>query len=372
MRRPIKLAIWRGVSGIFGWKRPPNGEFWFRMDAKWALSSLAGLLSISIVATAQTNPAATLPPQQFADLGECVLESGAVIADCKIGFVTLGKLNAERSNAILFPTFYGGNTGHIVPYLGPGKLVDTHKFFVIVVDSFGNGISSSPSNSTKQPGAAFPAMSIRDMVRQQKRMLDREFEIERLHAVMGVSMGAMQAFEWAAWSPNSADKFVAIAGSPQLATYDLALWDTHSRLFRLMIDCQCQTPAQLFAGMRFLNNWETNAGAPLAQREKVLGDIANAKFDIRLAHDRLLQLGAMIGHDVSRNMDGDMQKAAAAVGNKMFVIVGAKDIIVTPGPALSFAKLAGAKTLEIATCGHDIPRCQSDTINAAVNEFLRR
>ena len=82
MRRPSKLAIWRGVSGIFGWKRPPNGEFWFRMDAKWALSSLAGLLSISIVATAQTNPAATLPPQQFADLGECVLESGAVIADC--------------------------------------------------------------------------------------------------------------------------------------------------------------------------------------------------------------------------------------------------------------------------------------------------
>ncbi len=372
MRRLSKLAISCGVSGIFGWKRSSIGEFAFPALVKWALSSLAGLLSISVVATAQTTSAPSLPPQQFAELGECVLESGAVIADCRIGYVTLGKLNAERSNAILFPTFYGGNTGHIVPYLGPGKLVDTDKFFVIVVDSFGNGISSSPSNSTKQPGAAFPAMSIRDMVRQQKRMLDREFKLERLHAVMGISMGAMQAFEWAAWSPNSADRFVAIAGSPQLATYDLALWDTHSRLFRLMLDCQCQTPAQLFAGMRFLINWETNATTPTAQRDKVLGDITNAKQDLRFAHDRLLQLGAMIGHDVSRNTDGDMQKAAAAVGNKLLVVVGSKDIVVTPGPALSFAKLSGAKALEIPVCGHDIPRCQSETINAAVNDFLRR
>ncbi len=382
-----KLAIWRGFSGIFGWKRPPIGEFGISIAAGRtgivrASRHLAMLLLIgaSINAAAQstappagTTPSApTLPPQQFADLGECVLESGAVIADCKIGFVTLGKLNATRSNAILFPTFYGGVTAPIVAYLGPGKLVDTDKYFVIVVDSFGNGVSSSPSNSPKQPGAAFPAVSIRDMVRQQKRMLSQHFKLDRLHAVMGISIGAMQTFEWAVWAPEIAEKFVAIAGSPQLATYDLALWDTHSRLFRLMLDCQCQTPAQLFAGLRFLMNSEANASTPASQSQKVLGDIANNKMDVRFAHDRLLQLGAMMGHDVTRNTDGDMQKAASAVGNKLFVVVGTKDIIVTPTPALNFAKLAGAKTLELNTCGHDIPRCEAQTINTAVNAFLAR
>jgi homoserine O-acetyltransferase/O-succinyltransferase len=352
----------------------------FQFARGWQCA-LALLLGSAIHAFAQANlappaavpaVAASLPTQQFAELGECVLESGAVIADCKIGYVTLGQLNAERSNAILFPTFYGGVTAPIVAYLGPGKLVDTDKYFVIVVDSFGNGISSSPSNSLKQAGAAFPAMSIRDMVRQQKRMLGQHFKLDRLHAVMGISMGAMQAFEWAVWAPQFAEKFVAIAGSPQLATYDLALWDMHMRLFRLMVDCQCQTPAQLLAGIRFLSNTEANVSMPRAQRDKALGDIANSKADLRVAHDRLLQVGAMTGHDVARNTDGDLQKAAAAVGSKLFVVVGSKDTVVTPAPALNFAKLAGAKTLEISACGHDIPRCQADTINTAVNAFLAR
>jgi homoserine O-acetyltransferase len=119
-------------------------------------------------------------------------------------------------------------------------------------------------------------------------------------------------------------------------------------------------------------NSEANASTPASRSQKVLGDIANNKMDVRFAHDRLLQLGAMMGHDVTRNTDGDMQKAASAVGNKLFVVVGTKDIIVTPTPALNFAKLAGAKTLELNTCGHDIPRCEAQTINTAVNAFLAR
>lgn len=336
---------------------------------------IALLLSISVSPAANTQPAAE-PAQQFANLGECKLESGKAINDCRIGYLTLGKLNRERSNAILFPTWYGGTSRNIVQYLGPGKLVDTDKFFVIVVDSFGNGVSSSPSNSSKQPGAAFPAVSIRDMVRLQKRLLDEHLTLTSLHAVMGISMGAMQAFEWAVWQPDIATRFVTIAGSPRLAPYDLVLWQTNVSLIQMMLDCNCQTPMQVLAGTRFLSNVAENQNAPYSSKDKILGDIANNKMDPAIAHDRLLQLGAMIGHDVTRgvgsSVDNDLAKAAKQVGNKLLVLVGSKDRVVTPLPALEFAKLAGGKALEFPSCGHDIPRCSADLINPAVRDFLER
>jgi len=329
------------------------------------------LLLCAGVSIAHAQPAAD-PAQQFANLGDCDLESGKTINDCRIGYITLGKLNGERNNAILIPTWYGGTSRNILQYLGPGKLVDTDKFFVIVVDSFGNGVSSSPSNSSRQPGATFPAVSIRDMVQMQKRLLDEHLKLSSLHAVMGISMGAMQTLQWAVWQPGIASRFVAIAGSPRLAPYDLVLWHTDSRLIRMMIDCNCQTPMQVLAGTRFLSNVAENQNAPYTSEGKILGDIGDNKMDPAIAYDRLLQLGAMIGHDVTRSFDNDLAKAAKQVGTKLMVLVGSKDRVVTPAPALEFAKLAGGKALEFPACGHDIPRCSADLINPAVRDFLER
>ena len=323
------------------------------------------------VTVANAQPAAD-PAQQYANLGECKLESGKVINDCRIGYRTLGKLDSERSNAILFPTWYGGKSSDIVKYVGADKLVDPSRHFVIVVDSFGNGVSSSPSNSVAQSGAAFPAVSIRDMVRMQKRMLDEHFKLPKLHAVMGISMGAMQTFEWAAWQPEIATRFVTIAGSPRLAPYDLVLWQTNVSLIRMMLECNCQTPMQVLAGTRYLSNVAENQNAPFASKDKILADIANNKMEPAIAYDRLLQLGAMMGHDVTRSVDSDLAKAAKQVGNKLLVLVGSKDRVVTPAPALEFAKLAGSKALEFPTCGHDIPQCSAELINPAVRDFLAR
>ena len=333
------------------------------------LLSLALLCAGVTIANAQSGAE---PAQQFANLGECKLESGKVINDCRIGYVTLGKLNRERSNAVLFPTWYGGKSSDIVNYVGADKLVDPARHFVIVVDSFGNGVSSSPSNSATQSGAAFPAVSIRDMVRMQKRLLDEHFKLAKLHAVLGISMWAMQTFEWAVWQPDIATRFVTIAGSPRLAPYDLVLWQTNVSLIRMMLECNCQTPMQVLAGTRFLNNVADNQNAPYTSKEKILGDIANNKMEPAIAYDRLLQLGAMIGHDVTRSFDNDITKAAKQVGNKLLVLVGSKDRVVTPAPALEFAKLAGGKALEFPTCGHDIPRCSADLINPAVRDFFER
>ena len=82
--------------------------------------------------------------QQFAELGTCKLESGQQIENCRLGYRTWGKLNADGSNAILFPTWFTGTSAQIAGFVGPNALVDPAKYFVIGVDALGDGVSSSP------------------------------------------------------------------------------------------------------------------------------------------------------------------------------------------------------------------------------------
>ena len=88
--------------------------------------------------------------QLIASLGDFKLESGQVIRDCRIGYRTYGQLDAAKSNAILFPTWFGGTTEQLAGNFGSGKMIDTGKYFVIAVDAIGNGVSTSPSNSRTQ------------------------------------------------------------------------------------------------------------------------------------------------------------------------------------------------------------------------------
>ncbi len=96
--------------------------------------------------------------QQFASLGNFLLENGQQINDCKIGFRIFGKLNAKRSNAVIYPTGGGTTTFMIQSFFSMGMDVDTTRFYLILIDALGNGVSSSPSNSTSQPKTLFPTI----------------------------------------------------------------------------------------------------------------------------------------------------------------------------------------------------------------------
>jgi homoserine O-acetyltransferase len=161
---------------------------------------------------------------KLASMGDLKLESGNVIRDCVIGYRTFGSLNSDRSNAVLFPTAFGWRSAGLAGLIGPGKLIDNAKYFVIVVDSLGDGISSSPSNSKSQPRLDFPEFSIRDIVNAEHKLLGGTLQLPHLRAVIGFSMGGMQAFQWAVSYPGDVDKIVSIVGSPQLTAYDLLLW----------------------------------------------------------------------------------------------------------------------------------------------------
>src|ERR1700749_2067850 len=107
--------------------------------------------------------------EQFADLGHCTLDSGQTIEHCRVGYRTFGTLNAAADNAVLMPTWLNGRTEDMVALVGaePSKsrLIDTTRFYAVLLDALGDGVSSSPSNSDAQKGADFPAITERDMVR---------------------------------------------------------------------------------------------------------------------------------------------------------------------------------------------------------------
>ena len=110
---------------------------------------------------------------RFASLEDFQLESGEVIRDCKIGYRTFGTLNADRSNAVLIPTWFTGHTKDLVDFMATDGMVDISQYYVVAVDALGNGISSSPSNSAQQARQAFPRFSIGDMVRSQHKLAGR-------------------------------------------------------------------------------------------------------------------------------------------------------------------------------------------------------
>lgn len=312
---------------------------------------------------------------QIADMGDCPLESGEVIQDCRIGYRTVGEMNQDRSNVILVPSWFGGTTEEILFLVGEDGFIDPDRYYVVLVDAFGNGVSSSPSNSTAQPGAQFPRFSIRDMARQQHRLLTVVLGIDHLLAVTGISMGGMQSFEWGVTYPNFAEKIMPIVGSPRLATYDIVLWETYRRVLEWSLECECQPPAAVASGMRFLMGGPDYQARmnPREKLEEVREGIESATIAAGQAHDRLSQLHAVIGHDVSGPYGGNMEAAAAHVKAEMLVVVGLTDHWVTPGPAIDFADMLGAPTLELGNdCGHAAYACAPATFNPRAAAFLGR
>ena len=318
---------------------------------------------------------------KFAELGDFRLESGETIRDCRVGYRTFGTLNAEKSNAVLFPTWFGGTTKDLVALVGPGKLVDPSNYFVITVDALGDGVSTSPSNSQEQPRMRFPAFSIHDMVNSQHLLVESILHIPHLRAVMGISMGGMQTFQWMVAYPEFMDRAIPIVGSPKLTSYDLLLWQSGIHAIQADVNWKAgdyTTPPE--AGLRTLADIEALAiRTPAYLVRHTSPDDFKTFLD---AHERdtvhgfdannwIRQALAMMGHDVSRPFGGDMSKAAAAVKARVLVIVGLQDHMVNPTPALAFARLLKARTLELdSDCGHVAPDCESSKVGAAVAEFL--
>ena len=156
------------------------------------------------------------------DLGDVPLQRGATLRNAKLAYKTYGKLNADKSNVIVYPTWYSGQHYDNEWLIGPGMALDPEKYFIIVPNMLGNGLSSSPSNTPEPYNLSrFPDITLYDNVTLQHRLVTEKIGIERIALVVGWSMGAQQTNQWGCLYPDMVKRIAPFCGSAKTAPHNI-------------------------------------------------------------------------------------------------------------------------------------------------------
>ncbi|MEP5567599.1 MAG: alpha/beta fold hydrolase [Halioglobus sp.] len=261
-------------------------------------------------------------------------------------------------------------------YLGQGGIVDTNKYQVIAVNAFGNGVSSSPSNSRQTP---FPVFTIRDMVDAQHRLLTEELGLDHIHAVVGASMGGHQVYEWMMMYPKFASHFIPIEGSPWPTFYDYV----KERGWMAALESPLDSPEQLARATDVISAIDTLLfWTPEYVNREVGKGSFESRFEATRRHsskdkllDRASQTRAVLSHDIRRNRRNFDERLIDLRHISALAIVFESDMIVIPGPNLDLAETLGFSAISISgDCGHfgPNPECYQQDVVRHVNEFLKQ
>jgi homoserine O-acetyltransferase len=150
------------------------------------------------------------------DLGDVLLQSGEVLTGAKLAWKSYGTLSAAKDNVIVYPTSYTATHRDQEWLIEPGGILDPDKYFIVTPDMFGNGLSSSPSNHADYPALVTSS----DNVRAQRQALHKMFGIETIACAYGFSMGAQQAYHWAALFPAAVKRAVVVCGSARTSVHN--------------------------------------------------------------------------------------------------------------------------------------------------------
>lgn len=314
--------------------------------------------------------------QKFGNIGNLILENGDTLFDCKVGYVEFGHPNKDSSNIIIYPSWFGGTAEQIKGALGKDKLIDTTKYFVIAMDALSNGISSSPSNSILQPHAKFPQITMRDMVNSQYLLLTKLLKIRKVFAVVGGSMGSMQTFEWIVAYPDFMKKAIPYVCTPRVSSSDLLTWNIRKEIIesymRLNADekqIQKLTSMMMSLLARTFNHLNENINVD--EFDKYLKKFDSEPNKIFTSENSLIQLNAMIHHNIFRNDNNSMQATADKIKAKVMMIISENDMLVNPKSSLEFAPYINAKVVKLNNnCGHLAPSCDWEKCSSEIEKFL--
>ena len=315
--------------------------------------------------------------QHFADLGDLELSSGEVLHDVRIGYSTFGTLNAVKSNVLVIPTWFTGTSEqlHAFGVIGPGRIADTDRYYVIAIDALGNGVSTSPSNSRRQADAAFPAVSIRDMVRSQHLLLTRHLGLDRVQIVMGISMGGMQTFQWMGSYPEFMDYAIPIDGSPRMTSYDLLQWQTHKDVITVMQkDGHSHADIlNLVSKISLLTLWTPDYFVENVGLDDLATFVAESGADSENSNsfNYVAQLQAMIGQNVFGESGQSRKDYVESIGARVLVVGSTDDHMVNPVPGRELAAEIGAAYFaNDSNCGHIGTSCEAQTVAERIRLFL--
>lgn len=307
-------------------------------------------------------------------------ESGATLPQARLVYGTYGHLNAAKDNVVLLPSHYMADFHGYEWLIGPDRALDPAKLFLVATELFGNGRSSSPSN-TPEPfhGPRFPVMTIRDNVEAVHRLLTEELKITHVRAIIGFSMGAQQAFQWAVSYPDFADRIVATCGTAK--TYPHGVVRLEGQIAALTADSAFQNgdyTAQPKKGMEafatvwtawlFSQEWwrkelwraDSSRGTTFDQ---VLHEFRTNFIPGADANNLILQMRTWEKHDVGSTpgFNGNVEKALRAIKVPFLYMPSETDLYFPAGDARYEAQFMSTVTLK------PIPSLWGHTAGAASN-----
>lgn len=318
------------------------------------------LFALALLVAALPAAAQTPDPQQH----EFVIhnfktESGAILPEARITYGTYGTLSAAHDNAILLPSHYMATlTGYgflLKTEKYPDGALDTSNVFLITSELFGNGRSSSPSN-TPEPfhGPRFPVMTIRDNVNAVHQLLTEELKIQHLKAVIGFSMGAQQAFQWAVSYPTYMDRIVATSGTAK--TYGHGIVRLEGQIAALTADASfnngdytteptkgLEAFGMVWAGWLYSQEWWRKELWRTASAPGTTFDQYMFSFRKRFnadANNYILQARTWESNNVGNTptFNGDTEKALASIKVPVLYMPSATDLYFPLGDAQYEAK----------------------------------
>jgi homoserine O-acetyltransferase/O-succinyltransferase len=330
-----------------------------------------------------------MPELELFDLGDLVLQSGAVLPNARLAYRTYGTLSAARDNVVVLPTFFGGDHLDNEIVMAPGRAIDPARYFIVVPNMFGNGRSSSPSN-TPPPldRAAFPHVTMYDNVVCQHRLLTEQFGVSRIRLIAGFSMGAQQAFHWAALFPDMVRAIAPICGSAKTSPHNLVFLEGIKAALTadaVFAGGWYDSPplkglnafGRVYAGWVYSQDFYRDAeyrALGLASIDDVLR-MSETRYRSRDANDLLAMLWTWQHADISANdtYGGDLQRALGAITARTIVMPGATDLYFrVRDNELEVAHMRNAELRPIpSTWGHAAGRGTNPVDNAFIDTALR-
>ncbi|MEP6730632.1 MAG: alpha/beta fold hydrolase [bacterium] len=357
-------------------------------------------IALLVLATVCSSSCADAQRVDHAEHHEFVIEnfrteSGVVLPKATIVYGTYGHLNAAHTNAVLLPSHYMATHHGYEWLIGPGRALDTATTFLIATEMFGNGHSSSPSN-TPEPfhGPRFPVTTIRDNVEAVHRLMTEQLKITHARAIIGFSMGAQQAFQWAVSYPYFTDRIVATSGTAK--TYGHGIVRLEGQIAALTADPEfkggdySKSPKKgmeafgmVWAGWLYSQEWwrrelwktSVPAGTTLEQYMQTFRTNFLSTAD---ANDVILQAHTWEKHDVGTTpgFNGDVEKALRSIKAPLLYMPSQTDLYFPIGDARYEAPFIPTVTLVPipSLWGHPAGAGASpedrDFLNVSISRFL--
>lgn len=357
---------------------------------------VVALLFVSAGVRAQEaagKPALEKPARHEFVIANFRTESGVVLPKAIVVYGTYGRLNAARDNAVLLPSHYMADHHGYEWLMGPGHALDPSKLFLVATELFGNGHSSSPSN-TPEPfhGPRFPVMTIRDNVEAVHRLLTEDLKITHLRAIIGFSMGAEQAFQWAVSYPTFADRLVATSGTAKCYPHgfvrlegQIAAITTDAGFengeYKVQPKKGLEAFATVWTAWLFSQEWWRQelwreGAKPGTTFESVLNDFRTNFIPGADANDLILQMRTWEKHDVGATpgFNGDVERALRSIKAPILYMPSETDLYFPLTDArYEAAFIPGVKLLPIPSLwGHTAGAAPNPADEKFLNENIAR